>query len=508
MERLGELYLELNRSQDAVPLLEKALEQEKIMFGLDHEETLLTMHNLGFALTQEGRIQEALTLLETVVETEKSKLGPDNESTLSSLTALGNVYEMAGKLEEAAHVQSEVLERRKKKDPKSPDFAAIAGSLGLNLLKQRKYAEAEPLLHECLAIRAEKLSDHWLRFNAQSMLGEALLGEKKYAEAEPLLLQGYEGMRHRERKIPAIGRIRLPEAAERLVHLYEATNQPEKAKKWRAELAECCEAIRLKKDYDKPHNDLGIAAAKSREAIRLKKYSAEAHNNLGIALSAKGHLDEAIAEFREAIRLKKDFAMAHNNLRAALRQVELDHELPAILSGKQQPADIGERLALAELCVMPHKKLYAAALKLYEEAFAADPRLVGEQPSTPRYNAACAAALAGCGQGKEADQTGDQARARLRRRSLNWLRAELTAWSKALQEQPDQARSALQQTIQHWQQDPDFNGVRDSQALAKLPPEEQEAWRNLWADVAKLLERARTIKEKDPEPVPPPKEVP
>src|SRR5215469_14652180 len=41
---------------------------------------------------------------------------------------------------------------------------------------------------------------------------------------------------------------------------------------------------------------------------------AEAHNNLGAALAEKGQLDGAIGEFREAIGLKKDYTKAHNNL--------------------------------------------------------------------------------------------------------------------------------------------------------------------------------------------------
>ena len=68
------------------------------------------------------------------------------------------------------------------------------------------------------------------------MLGGALLGQKKYAEAEPLLLQGYEGMKQREAQIPQAGKVRLAEATERLVRLYEATNQPENARTWREKL--------------------------------------------------------------------------------------------------------------------------------------------------------------------------------------------------------------------------------------------------------------------------------
>jgi hypothetical protein len=108
----------------------------------------------------------------------------------------------------------------------------------MNRLKQHKYGEAEPVLRECLAIRAEKLPDNWLRFNAISMLGGALLGQKKYAEAEPLLLQGYDGMKQREATIPPAGKARLPEAAERLVALYAATGKKDQAAEWRQKLAE------------------------------------------------------------------------------------------------------------------------------------------------------------------------------------------------------------------------------------------------------------------------------
>ncbi len=71
----------------------------------------------------------------------------------------------------------------------------------------------------------------------QQNLGAALLGQKKYADAEPLLLKGYEGMKQREKTIPPQGSTRLPEALDRLIELYTATNKPDEARKWRAERA-------------------------------------------------------------------------------------------------------------------------------------------------------------------------------------------------------------------------------------------------------------------------------
>ena len=69
------------------------------------------------------------------------------------------------------------------------------------------------------------------------MLGETLLGQKKYADAEPLLLKGYEGMKKREKTIPKGGETRIPEALDRLIELYTATNKPDEVKKWQAERA-------------------------------------------------------------------------------------------------------------------------------------------------------------------------------------------------------------------------------------------------------------------------------
>ena len=105
------------------------------------------------------------------------------------------------------------------------------------LLQAKAYAEAEPLLRECLAIREKAQPDFWATFNTQSSLGGALLGQQKYAEAEPLLLKGYEGMKAREKTIPPQGSVRIPEALDRLVELYTATGKPDEAKKWRAERA-------------------------------------------------------------------------------------------------------------------------------------------------------------------------------------------------------------------------------------------------------------------------------
>jgi hypothetical protein len=109
--------------------------------------------------------------------------------------------------------------------------------VGHSLLNARAWAEAEPVLRECLGIRKNLQPDAWNTFNVQSLLGGALLGQKKYAAAEPLLLAGYQGMKQREKEIPPQGATRIPDALDRLIALYTATNKPHELKKWQAERA-------------------------------------------------------------------------------------------------------------------------------------------------------------------------------------------------------------------------------------------------------------------------------
>src|SRR5262249_32000840 len=109
--------------------------------------------------------------------------------------------------------------------------------LACTLLDQHKYADAEPLLRECLALGEAHKKDNLSTSSVRSLLGAALLGQKKYAEAEPLLIQGYDGIKAEEANIREDDKRVLNQAAERLVQLYEATNQPEKARAWREKAA-------------------------------------------------------------------------------------------------------------------------------------------------------------------------------------------------------------------------------------------------------------------------------
>jgi hypothetical protein len=118
-----------------------------------------------------------------------------------------------------------------------PRLAYTLARFGHTLLRTHQPLEAEKVLRECLTIGEKKEPDAWTTFNARSLLGQALLGQKKYADAELLLVQGFEGLKQRETNIPAhMRQVRLTDALDRLVHLYDAWEKPEQAGKWRKNL--------------------------------------------------------------------------------------------------------------------------------------------------------------------------------------------------------------------------------------------------------------------------------
>jgi tetratricopeptide (TPR) repeat protein len=207
---------------------------------------------LGKNLLSQGRPTDAEPIFREYLaiwegERPDHDLTPEAISTLNldTISDLAVAYEAIGKFEPAERLLRSLLERARRLDgPKTPAVAGVLAMLGQNLLRQGRYADAEPMLRECLTIREEKLPDSWQRFNAMSLLGGALLGQQKYAEAEPLLLQGYDGMKQREATIPPPGKVRLPEALERLVQLYDALGRKDKADEWRTKF----QAARVKKE--------------------------------------------------------------------------------------------------------------------------------------------------------------------------------------------------------------------------------------------------------------------
>jgi tetratricopeptide (TPR) repeat protein len=275
---LAGAYQAARQLDKALALYETTLKAHEAKLGADHPNTLVSRNNLAEAYQAAGQLGKALPLLEATLKASEAKQGADHPTTLTIRGNLALAYQAARQLDKAlplfeqaaagiekrrfqhvsagrtvgetaaAYEQAGQLEKaegwRRKwlahvRDKAGASSAAYAGelaALGFNLLRQQNWAEAERALRDCLAVREKQQPEEWTTFNTQSMLGGALLGQKKFADAEPLLLKGYAGMKERQAKIPPPGKLRLTEALERLVQLYEALDRKGEAAKWRTEL--------------------------------------------------------------------------------------------------------------------------------------------------------------------------------------------------------------------------------------------------------------------------------
>ena len=230
------------------------------------------------------------------------------------------------------------------------------------------------------------------------------------------------------------------------------------------------------------------------QAIRLKPDYAEAHCNLGDVLLQQG-------------RLRRGTRRIQTGSRAGLEEPELASSLRGVGAARPsgwsssiascrrssavsaKPADAAESLGFAQICY--DKKLHGASAR-------SGPRRSRLNRSWPRtcsvqnrYNAACAAALAGSGQGKDDPPLDDDNKGPLAQAGHRLAQGRPGGVVEDPGSGPPQARQVISQTLQHWKADTDLAGLRDAAALAKLPEDEQKACRDSGPGLMRCWRRPR-----------------
>jgi hypothetical protein len=176
-------------------------------------------------------------------------------------------------------------------------------------------------------------------------------------------------------------------------------------------------------------------------------------------------------------------------VRQAERLVALEPRLPAVLRGDDKPKDAAEGIEFADMAYKT--KQFGPSARLYAESLRADPKLEEDLNAAHRYNAACAAALAGAGEGDDKPPLDEKEKTRWRKQALDWLRADLSHWTEQAETGKPEAKALVSEKLQHWKADTDLAGIRDETSIKALPDKEQKACRALWAKVDALLAKAR-----------------
>jgi tetratricopeptide (TPR) repeat protein len=495
--------------------------------------------NLGGGLFLQGKDDEAITAFRQALEL--------NPKLAHAHASLGGALFRKGRLEEAVAACRQALTL----DPKE---AVAHAKLGSALVAQGKVDEGVAALQEAIRFYP-KLTDAYSElgkalFEKQGKVKEAVAAFRRAAQLAPDNANVHYNLG------TALGRLRqLDEAITAMrravdldpgVFRYQFNLGVLLSSKGRQNEAAVAfrKATELNPQHAVSHFCLGwalSAAGKKGEAIEPLRRAVELdpkHNqaryNLCIALRDKGMLDEAVREFRAFLALNTDHAEAHyflgqvlqvqGQFAEALTELRRGHELSSRQSGWRHPsaqlvkkaeqlvaldrraAEIvsgtakskspSELLRLGRFC-LEQKKHPAAAARLYADAFRAEPELADDVQAGDRRAASRAAAQAGTGQGRDAADLDDQGRAQWRKQALDWLRADLTYWSKRWEDEPE-SREEVRELLLGWQRDPLLASLREPAALAKLPEPERKQWQRLWSEVAVLSVRNDSPKVRGP----------
>jgi serine/threonine-protein kinase len=217
-----------------------------------------------------------------------------------------------------------------------------------------------------------------------------------------------------------------------------------------------------------------------------------AHAYLGRTLLALERFAAAGDATRLALQYLPSNAPQRDGVSKQLERSEqllaIKDRLPSLLSREALPKDNPERLLLASFC-QEDKRLYAVSADFYEDAFKADPKLGDDLGRGYRYAAACAAAMAARGRGIGVATLDDGQRACLRKRALEWLRADLALCAKEAASPDPKSRATVRERLAHWLTEDDLAGLRQLAALRDHSEDERDACLQLWNDVKVLLRK-------------------
>jgi tetratricopeptide (TPR) repeat protein len=465
-------------------------------------------YNLGVALRAKGKLDEAIECWRKAIASDP-KFAPAHSN-------LGNALYVKGQVDEAIVCYHRAIAL----DPKN---AEAHSNLGNALKAKGKVDEAIACFHKAVALAPKNAIVHYnlgLALRAKGKLDQAIACFHKAIELDPKYAHAHTAL-----GVALYGKGKVDEA----IACYHKAIELEPG---------FPKVIDIDPRFALPHYNLGNALKQKgqveeaiacwRRAIELDPKLAEAHANLGHALQDKGKLGEAIECFKKAIALDPRLDQAHGALGEALLQrgkfteaqkalrrclallppdspqrplalqlrrecrrlIDADGKLKALLAGKDPSADAPTLLRMAFVARGPVYQLPLTAARLYRDAFTADGKLADNVPTQARYNAACAAALAAAGRGKDADKLDDNERATWRRQALAWLRADLAWWRNEYYKGDPKTNAAIERQLRHWQTDADLAAVRDKAALANLPDAERKDWQKFWTSVEKLRRQA------------------
>jgi eukaryotic-like serine/threonine-protein kinase len=232
---LGAIQYERGRFSEAERFYRQGLDITQSFYGKDHPATASALTMLGRGLVSQGKLDEGAGILQQALAIQEKVYGKVHPRVAGTLNELGKIAQRRGQLDEAEAELSRAVEIYKSIYAGKHYYIGVAlSNLAGVLVDRKEYARAEKLFQEALQIYSQTLApDHQNVGIAHTRLGRAFLRDRRYHEAEAEIRIGYDILA-KQSNPPQIW---LQNARTDLSEVYDALHQPDKASKFRAELA-------------------------------------------------------------------------------------------------------------------------------------------------------------------------------------------------------------------------------------------------------------------------------
>jgi serine/threonine-protein kinase len=231
---LGAVRYERGEYTEAERYYREALVITEGWFGKEHYRTGSNLTMLGRSLQMQKRLDEAAEVLGRAVAIQERVFGPVHPRVASAVNDLGAIALRRSNYDEAEAAFRRMRDIYQSVYGMKHYLLGIAiSNIGSVYTARKDHKGAEPFYRQAIAIyEAAQGPQHLNTGIARAKLGDALVGQSRYGEAEKELLTGYEILT--KQTSPSVSWLKV--ARENLVKLYTASNQPDKAKKFQAEL--------------------------------------------------------------------------------------------------------------------------------------------------------------------------------------------------------------------------------------------------------------------------------
>jgi tetratricopeptide (TPR) repeat protein len=202
MNGLAQAYRNEGEFAKAEPLFEKVVESRRQSLGEEHADTCVAANTLAVLYVSEGRHTDADMLLTHCLEIAR-RIRPEHPYRFDLEYSLAESYRGQNKTEAAESLYNGVLAgRRKTLGPQHPNTVRVLISLGEMKLEQKRYAEAQEVLREALAIQEKTSQTDWRHYQTQALLGETLALSGHPDDGRSLLTAAYDGLSQKSSTIP------------------------------------------------------------------------------------------------------------------------------------------------------------------------------------------------------------------------------------------------------------------------------------------------------------------